>query len=776
MKSLSTDLANELARTDGPRIRWLVEITASDGTVRRLCTDTRTIDGSTFDGELLSVAPVYEAPDRLADLTIEVPDTSTNRAVVHLAADVRLLTWAEGVAYADADLLFRGDISDPIKRAAGKLRFDAVARADRHDRVVAKPISVSEFPGADPDAVGRMKPVIYGAVADAPCLPIDAGAVSKTVAAMDKNQTSIEVTDASRLPNSGTAQVDVEKMDYTGKSGNTLTGLTRGVGGTTPAEHDRGATLAEIQTQYDYLVAGHPVKSLANLKVDGVRQLGTDFELHPDDGKGRAIIRFLTRPTIERNVNLVANDTIAVDDGITIQDGIEVNDDIAVGDNIDVSATTSSTRQEIQETNSPDAVRTVDNGSIVCYSYVGFSDPGAIDSQTITIIYDIQFTYANPNTGDAIYVDVNDGNSSSRLFTAAFNGSEFEVNSSSTGYLNTGGTDIGVCLSTTTSAITASIYIQGIKRVANVIGSVTPSKSGGAYKASGSAYRQGSVGRSGAASKVGTVTLEGNSVADAKIGGQVTVDVEGWADDASGTITGTAGALIERPDQVLRHALRTYGGASGAETAAGDFDAFTGDALAFRVTDRRRVRELVRSLAHQSRALAAYSGGRWIFRRRPGAAPTPDLTLTDSDIIREEDGASTIEVSHVGLRRLANRIEWRTGRQPDDAWVATGTDEDTTSQGKYGLRERSEDLDAVPTEAQGQALIDWMLPRTADPTRRLVTLQALLTAYELEVGDIARIDSAAMGIDVTGEVVAIGPRVLTGRGAGAMTLTVEEAG
>ncbi|NIQ57256.1 MAG: hypothetical protein GWN85_28465, partial [Gemmatimonadetes bacterium] len=241
---------------------------------------------------------------------------------------------------------------------------------------------------------------------------------------------------------------------------------------------------------------------------------------------------------------------------------------------------------------------------------------------------------------------------------------------------------------------------------AHVVGSVSSSKSGGAYKDSGSAYRSG------------TVSLTGNSVADTKIGGVVTADVEGWADDSSGTITGTAGALIERPDHVVRHLLRTYGGAPDAETPAAAFDDFGADRLAARMESRRQVRELAAGLARQARGLTAYTGGRWIMRRRPDASPTPDLTLTDSDIIRQDDGASTLRISHVGLRELANRIEWRAGRKPDGAWVATGSVEDTTSQSRYGLREMTEDLDAVPEEIQATDRVNWELPRRATPTRR----------------------------------------------------------
>jgi hypothetical protein len=49
------------------------------------------------------------------------------------------------------------------------------------------------------------------------------------------------VDNASALPNSGTVRIDSELIIYTAKSGNQLTGLTRGANGTTAASHSENA-------------------------------------------------------------------------------------------------------------------------------------------------------------------------------------------------------------------------------------------------------------------------------------------------------------------------------------------------------------------------------------------------------------------------------------------------------------------------------------------------------------------------------------------------------
>ncbi len=58
-----------------------------------------------------------------------------------------------------------------------------------------------------------------------------------SVAVTSTTATSISLVDSSSYPASGTVQIDSEVITYTGNSGNTLTGCTRGVSGTTAATH-----------------------------------------------------------------------------------------------------------------------------------------------------------------------------------------------------------------------------------------------------------------------------------------------------------------------------------------------------------------------------------------------------------------------------------------------------------------------------------------------------------------------------------------------------------
>jgi len=81
------------------------------------------------------------------------------------------------------------------------------------------------------------------------CMNIQIGD-SQLTESMDATQTTVPVTDSTVYPTSGELLVGSEKMSYTGKSGNNLTGVTRGIRGTTAATH----TTAYRADLYNYPV------------------------------------------------------------------------------------------------------------------------------------------------------------------------------------------------------------------------------------------------------------------------------------------------------------------------------------------------------------------------------------------------------------------------------------------------------------------------------------------------------------------------------------------
>lgn len=67
--------------------------------------------------------------------------------------------------------------------------------------------------------------------------------VSYLSTALDSSATSITLINGYSYPLSGSVNIDSEEISYTGRSGNTLTGCVRGIGGTTAAAHDAYSTV-----------------------------------------------------------------------------------------------------------------------------------------------------------------------------------------------------------------------------------------------------------------------------------------------------------------------------------------------------------------------------------------------------------------------------------------------------------------------------------------------------------------------------------------------------
>ena len=75
---------------------------------------------------------------------------------------------------------------------------------------------------------------------------LESGVFTSTLSSsINTSVTTLTMASASSFPTSGTVIIGSELITYTGVSGNTLTGLTRGANGTTAASHSSGATVKD---------------------------------------------------------------------------------------------------------------------------------------------------------------------------------------------------------------------------------------------------------------------------------------------------------------------------------------------------------------------------------------------------------------------------------------------------------------------------------------------------------------------------------------------------
>jgi hypothetical protein len=744
MKTLTSAMQAAIARTDGQGLRHLLQIDP-DGTPLYLDCDGRKVGSTQYIGELISVAPIDESIGSSSDTTIEVLDTPANRAAIDLAVDVKLYFWAINTADTDKDLKMWGEISDPIVYAGGVIRFDIISRQSQQwNQSIGDPLLKSDYPGADPDEIGKTLPIIYGTHLDHVCLAIDAGAITTLGGDLSSISTRILATDGSGFAPSGVFQIDYEQIKYDSrttdlKSGVIFYDITRGHNGTIAVSHDNGATVAQVKTSYDYLIANHPVYAVNKVTVDGVVQSGSDFTILKNEN-GISIIRFKTRPSFKKSID------------------IEVSEDISITASQDLHQHTigTPTYKTVNQT-SPYYNKEITYGGMT--SRPGFGDVNSYNNR-------VYFSDALPagTTGGQTTIELVCGGTVSWEVGywggGLFSTWVWDKITSGTGSKN-------LTIRTTRNDMwirkisgSSPLYLRTAQRVLEV--QETPSMN--ALSPPIVTVREGGI------------DLSGNSVAETVIGKVIACDVVGWPDDGSGSITGSANNKIDKQRHVVQHLLKTYGLATDAEVNASDFP--TQDLeesvlnIAVKIDDPSTVRDVLKSIEAQTQTIITYTGGRWRMTNRPSSTPdpTPDVTITNAHVKLNEGGSSAMRESRSGLRSLVNKHVYRAGLKSGGIWTLAGVKGSLSSQSTYRVRQKNIELPYLFNNAyQIDRLLTWLAARESNPNRKVISMDVTAALYALEVGDVVRYTSTKHGIDLYFECVAISAKGLTDS-----TITIEQ--
>ena len=740
----------------------------------------------------------------IADLQLTIINTESPRFSDNFTSEeppenitVELYQWFEGLSYSEKEIIFKGVIRQ-VKYNQYTCAVIIKSIFEKYNKKIGEDLIITNinFPNADPDDIGKMGNIIYGSLSDVPCHAIVSGAVDNLLADITSSQTTIELSDASEFPIDGAViGVDMEKIQYTGKSGNVLTGCTRGYDGTDAQAHTERRVVWEEPSQFIYQIAGHPVKEIGDIfckvkheskrgfKITSIVTKYTGQSGNELSGyEGLAVFTVPSRLTKQQAIDLLVDDgltiddatdvvdTIDVDDGITVNDGISVVDGITVSDTIAVSDTID-----------------VDDG-IGVSDTIAITVPGAKRS-----IY--------PNSGDA---NVRDGNDQSKKTISA--GGTETVGFPSTSYgtiatqyvhfkawVHAGGTlnlsgwspssipensngefriqksggNWGDSVSFHATGAQVDLYEVWRKEVeytsnttktgsASKTGTATKigsaSKTGSASK-SGSASKDGTVTKEGAATKSGTVTrtgeitLSGNSVADVTVGVDVVCEVDGYQDDASGTYTGTANALIERPDHVFKHLWSEIIGApssdldSDAFNDAGGFYAANNYAFSLLINEPVMADQLLMRLALQCRSrffVTPYGKAKLIVRRLNQAS---GHAIPKAEIKR--DSISVQRSARIDLINqfniYYNKDHSKEGNNPE-TYKSVKAFSDGTSITRYGTRTYNGGADlfcfaAVSLDAMAQC-VGSFLRDYHSTVRRIVRFGVFLDNMEIEPGDI----------------------------------------
>ena len=211
-----------------------------------------------------------------------------------------------GVAGDEIDL-FKGQIEDILNMQQDQLSVTCSgSELDLANKFAHEIIDTTTYANADPDDVGKMLPQVWGTAKKVPFLGIDVGALTTLSQDVTSTGGTINLTDSSSFPASGTILIDSEQITYNGNAGNALTVTARAANDTQAIKHVNGAKVGEIQTEYVYAI-GQGVKSIDAVYIDNVLQDASEYTAYRGmDGDdhatyaNRAIISFPTWPDIKR--------------------------------------------------------------------------------------------------------------------------------------------------------------------------------------------------------------------------------------------------------------------------------------------------------------------------------------------------------------------------------------------------------------------------------------------------------------------------------------------
>lgn len=596
--------------------------------------------------------------DRFSDLFI---NTNPQYATITISE-----TYGTTGAADDLVDLFKGHIEDITSMNRQIVEVSCTGfELSINNKMTVRMLNEDLYATADPDDYGRGLPVIYGdTIYRSRCRALDAGQKTTIVYDIDDDDTSIAISDPTGWPSGAhTIQIDAEQISISSRSDTVLTVSSRGYGGTDAAAHQAGAPIAEIQTEYVYMVADHPVESFINsfVYVDDVRQDVADHDLYNGHSSeytgysGKAMVVFNTLPIYVKQTDYDIDDTI------------DVNDGISVGDNIDFTPDYQS--REIYGT----------SGESNCYDgneHTYYSGSGS----SLRLIAGFSNTNYGAINKQWVWVLAENNGPSGNL------------------YIRFNSTNIG-------TIDTSMAGVKGWYRFYDTTGSTSWSQGIQAYASSGCSYKiyeaykevefepdlskSGSAYKSGSVTKTGTVTLTGNSAADTVIGQVVTVDTKGRKDDGSGTITGTPNAILDHLVYQYKDILSNYCGLTSSywsdASYAAALSAFANAKPSFVLWESPKVMNLMAEMARQCRVSQYWEAG--VHKVRYLA----DSPSTDKTIVAERIDLNSIELSYTPRSDVRNKYNAMYARWWDDSKVTEEEvyregyeDSNATSISKYG--------------------------------------------------------------------------------------------
>jgi hypothetical protein len=643
---------------------------------------------------------------------------------------VSLYQFFEPLQYGEKELIFKGQIYGQPQYDEYTCTLTIRGIFEKYNRKIGedKIITAAAYPDADPDDIGKMENIGYGDLRDVPCRALKAGTIDTLrddLSATAQNFYVSGDTVADFPPGVPlVVQIDDELIYcFYDASTQQFYWCARGFY-SFPAAHDKGSQVAEVLSEYIYEVFGHPAHHLGDVRVDGIKQT-TGFIAYTGQAgsvlagyEGKAVIKFTTLPIAQKQVNL------------GVSEGSHSHVSIPT-----VNALTWGFNSAGKHENWAGAIL---NESLVCdgspQSFASLKDDNN-SYITLSKTYGSQSGYP---TAYRLCMTVLNLNNAGVIFANNLSLSATEIISTN------------VSNSTVKSPWYSNItsWDQLYNQLYYVWNQTAPwGTSPGSQVAEVWLEVQYATAADVSFSPARGVALTGNSTAETVIGSLVTVDAQGYRDDALGTYTGTPSILIEQPGHVFKHIWAVLLGAPAGDIDDVSFAAaaifYTANTYKFAklINEPVQASDLLMRLALQcrSRFIVNGAGNAKLFVRQLAQASAH--AIVKNEIKRDSmsiERSPTTEI--INLFNINYDLDCAKAMTDPKSYNAALKFTDDTSVMRYGTREwqGQSDLfcfDAVRLAAMAQHVGDFLLDYH-QRARKMPHFGVFLDNMEIAVGDI----------------------------------------
>lgn len=718
MKTFGSNFNTQRAKTAGAAPIWVLSL--FDGTTAYYFSDRN----ATIQTPALTYVNAWRAVDDWGSLregvTSGLGEFSVGEYLLHLINDATTYNNNIG-AVLDAHLaaietnpvclyctfgnsepiqqVFTGYLKDIIfdkdDEGVSLLIQDATVKSARQVGVVATKALLGN--ALHNDDVGKLLPIVFGAVAKVPTIraivPVRT-TLKATIAAAD---TTIPVSDPSGLSATMNIIIDDEIITIGAVSGQNLTGCTRAVSSTIAGQHDRGTVVLEYQSGawIKAIAAQHAVTSIAKVWS----KIGEEM-------LDITALCTLNASSVPSNVMIPNSITVKQMTSLNLSGVITALNALHTHD-INSTQQSPTTGSSSASNTSYTTVAFYDYGSYVDYYLACMSTSlaainGVISASTLTMTVHAPVGWAVFIAGALVYGP--EWNATTKTFNIVLNPATQVTQ------MNTNLIEIKICYRANTSGY--PVYYSGgyACTLTSVSRSVTYTPA---------ATQNYATSQQAGVTIDNTLSLSGNQIA--------------WTLVESGIYCDIVNSAADTPKEACDWLLANYGPPGVTSVASDNSIHTTAGNLNGCILDKRPVAYWLNRIAFEFRSRFKYDAtgqAKLIYRPDTLISAKTVTNAMSRHITRRRTAYENI----VNLINLSYARDWsNSGKEP---YTAVASVSDSTSQGRYGVRENPDQFrfDFVTDATLAGTIVNYYLAQYKDRHWQY-ELEAFLDNMELEYAD-----------------------------------------